>query len=701
MRVLRSFVASAVLVTASVVLPTGSDPVAAGGAAAPVVSVVSSDPARVSGGDALVEVRLPSGGTTKHLRITAGAADVTSSFSEVAPGVLRGLVTGLRIGATRLVARLNGNGRGEPSGRSAAVVVTNHPLAGPIFSGAHQTPFYCETVAAGLGPSTDDDCSAPTQVVYRYRRTNGAFATLADPASRPADLAFVTVGGTSVPFIVRLERGVIDRGIYEIAALADGAAPSPLGAETGWNEKVVMTFGGGCNVGYHQGNATAGVLNADALARGFAVVSNSLLVNETNCNPVIAAEAAAMTKERLIEVYGPVRHTIGLGGSGGAIMQYTITHGYPGILDGLLPIISYADAVSNAGPPDCALLVRYLATPAGATLTAAQRQAIGGHQLFGVCNAWVATFADRIDATRGCPSIVPPTTIYDPVTNPGGVRCALADHLVAVLGTDPETGFARTTFDNTGVQYGLGALEAGVIDVDEFLDLNAAIGGYDADGLMQAARSVGDPVGIENAYRSGLITSGLGGLASTPTIDLRAYTDFAGTAAIADIHTSFWSVAMHERLVRDGVDPTLHSRWVYRSNDPTRVPAALDAMDAWLAAITADSGPGTAAERAARNRPAEAAPGCWPTPGGAKVPDLDACYAGPFTYTGDLRTVAGAPITSDVTCQRTAPRPEDYGVTFTPEQWARLLAVFAAGVCDYSRPGIGQVPLDATWQSYD
>ena len=157
-----------------------------GGTAAPVITVVSSDPARVSGGDALVEVRLPSPGTTKHLRIIAGAVDVTAAFTEVAPGVLRGLVTGLRNGETRLVVRLNGNGRGEPPGRSAAVVVTNHPLAGPVFSGAHQTPFYCETVAAGLGPSTDDDCSAPTQVVYRYRRTNGSFATLADPASRPA-----------------------------------------------------------------------------------------------------------------------------------------------------------------------------------------------------------------------------------------------------------------------------------------------------------------------------------------------------------------------------------------------------------------------------------------------------------------------------------------------------------------------------------
>ena len=146
---------------------------------------MSSDPARVSGGDALVEVRLPSPGTTKHLRINAGSDDVTDAFTEIAPGMLRGLVTELRDGRTRLVARLNGNGRGEPRGRSAAVVVTNHPLAGPVFSGAHQTPFYCETVAAGLGPSTDDDCSAPTQVVYQYRRTNGSFVTLTDPASRP------------------------------------------------------------------------------------------------------------------------------------------------------------------------------------------------------------------------------------------------------------------------------------------------------------------------------------------------------------------------------------------------------------------------------------------------------------------------------------------------------------------------------------
>jgi len=83
------------------------------------------------------------------------------------------------------------------------------------------------------------------------------------------------------------------------------------------------------------------------------------------------------------------------------------------------------------------------------------------------------------------------------------------------------------------------------------------------------------------------------------------------------------------------------------------------------------------------------------------VSDLQTCYGAPFTYTGDPRTVAGAPITSDVTCERTAPQRDDYApLTFTTEQWDRLVAIFADGVCDYSRPGIGRVPLAGTWQSF-
>lgn len=672
----------------------------------PVLSTVSTDAARVTAGDVLVEVVVRNPVARANLRIEVGGVDVTDTFQRVGPETLRGLVTGLPEGETTLVAttclrRLWGHCLGSARHRIAKLTLTNHPVAGPVFSGAHQEPFYCETEPAGLGPAQDADCFAPTQVVYRYRTTDGDFAELANPSDRPDDLATVEIDGTEQPFIVRLERGVINRGIYEIAALYDGAEPSPFRDEAGWNGKLVMTFGGGCNVGYHQGSATAGVLNTTALSRGYAVASNSLLVNETNCNPVLASETAMMTKERVIEVYGPLTHTIGSGGSGGAIMQYTIAHAYPGILDGLLPSASFADSFSNAGPPDCLLLTNYLETPTGAALSAAQRQAIGGHQVFGTCRLWVATFANRVNATTGCPSIIPPETIYDPVTNPTGVRCSLQDHVIKQLGVDPETGFARGIYDNVGVQYGVAALEEGILDVDEFLDLNEGMGGLDRDGFPQAERSMADPDAIEAAFATGLITSGSGGLATTPAIDLRGYTDQFGNDLFGDIHTSFWSVAMHERLVRDGVDPAVHSRWITQSGD-SHFAEALDAMDAWLTAIAADQWYGSAAEKVVRDRPPEAAPGCWPTPGGDKVEDLEACYAGPFPFTGDPRTVAGAPITTDVTCHTKTPTPEDYAVTFSDEQWERLLSIFPDGVCDYDDlPGVGQVPLAGTWQSYE
>ena len=100
---------------------------------------------------------------------------------------------------------------------------------------------------------------------------------------RPADLAqTTTIDGRTVDYIVRLERGTIDRAVYEIAALHDPASPpSPFTAEPGWNERLVYTFGGGCNVGYHQGTGTGGVLNDLFLSRGYAVASSSLNVYET------------------------------------------------------------------------------------------------------------------------------------------------------------------------------------------------------------------------------------------------------------------------------------------------------------------------------------------------------------------------------------------------------------------------------------
>ena len=48
---------------------------------------------------------------------------------------------------------------------------------------------------------------------------------------------------------------------------------------------------------------------------------------------------------------------------------------------------------------------------------------------------------------------------------------------VNILGRDPKTGFARAGEDNVGVQYGLAALNSGVISPDEFIKLRYANAG--------------------------------------------------------------------------------------------------------------------------------------------------------------------------------------------------------------------------------
>ena len=72
-----------------------------------------------------------------------------------------------------------------------------------------------------------------------------------------------------------------------------------------------------------------------------------------------------------------------------------------------------------------------------------------------------------------------------------------------------------------------------------------------------------------------------------------------------------------------------------------------------------------------------------------------------YPYHGDPRTAAGAPLANDVLkCQTVPVDAASYGVEFTAAQAARLVEVFPDGVCDWSVPGVGQVPLAGTWLAY-
>src|SRR5262249_13810935 len=68
---------------------------------------------------------------------------------------------------------------------------------------------------------------------------------------------------------------------------------------------------------------------------------------------------------------------------------------------------------------------------------------------------------------------------------------------------------------------------------------------------------------------------------------------------------------------------------------------------------------------------------------------------------GDPRTAAGAPLRNDIMkCRLTPVDAASYKASFTAAQDARLRVVFPQCVCDWTRPGVGQVPVEGTWLRY-
>jgi hypothetical protein len=675
------------------------------------LSAVSTRPEFVSGDDVLVRLDVPAGTQTGAVRVSLNGADVTSQLRADQGGrSLSGVVRGLTIGANQMVAT-SGNA-------TARLSLVNHPITGPVLSFPHEQPFVCGTerfkLASGgtLGKPLDANCSIATRVDYVYKATTGNdLKGLADPKAVPADAAMVTVNGKQVPYIVRIETGTINRALYQIALLHNPSAEPTLDFATrssGWNGKLIYTFGGGCEPGwYQQGASTGGVLDDHQLMLGYAVASASLDVAGNNCNDIISAETMLMVKERFIEAYGVPQFTIGWGSSGGAIQQYQIADNYPGLIDGLITGRSFMDSpfASSTSSGDSRLLQTYFDKNT-VMLTDEQKRAIGGFANLATVSNLSRQRARRFNATEECPQGLAPEQTYDPVANPKGARCTLWDHGVAAFGRDPKTGFARRPLDNVGIQYGLEALNAGTITKEQFLDLNEKIGGFDIDGNVVAQRMVADPEATRAAYRTGRLGSGGGGLASVPIIDFRTYYD---DLPQGDVHVRFHSFSTRARLEKangysDNMVMLLHDRrhGAFETENPS-LARSLAQMDQWLTAIKADTSNDAAIAKIRRTKPADLVEGCWTkdeTP--QKINEKLQYRAGRcneiYPAFSSPRGVAGAPISNDVIkCQTRPISAPDYTVAFTADEMARLRRIFPEGVCDWSKPGVGQQKLTGTW----
>jgi hypothetical protein len=128
-------------------------------------------------------------------------------------------------------------------------------------------------------------------------------------------------------------------------------------------------------------------------------------------------------------------------------------------------------------------------------------------------------------------------------------------------------------------------------------------------------------------------------------------------------------------------------------------------MDAWLAGIEADHRSLPAAAKVRAHKPAAAVDACWPasttTQGGAEVVDPE--YAGAcgqaFPHYADARQVAGQRVSgTTLKCQlRPLHRRDVPGLSDV--DWARVRAAFPAGVCDWSRRGVGY-QRSLPWMSF-
>jgi uncharacterized tannase-like protein DUF6351 len=675
-----------------------------------VIRVLSNRADLVSAGDALVEVSGPGRSALRDVRVTLNGADITSRFAVRADGRYLGLVTGLRNGRNELRAS-------APLGRrhqAAKIVVTNHPRGGPVFAGAQVQPWDCDLHRAttGLGEPTDAQCNTPTVYQYVYRPRSGTGFLPFDPAAPATDVATTTTdAGHVVPYIVRVETGVLDRGIYSVAALFNPAQPwAPWQRQAGWNGKVLYGFGGG-SAPWHVTAEPGSVLDDVALSRGYLVATSGLNVHGANNNTVVSAETVSMLKEHVVETYGEIRFTIGTGCSGGSIQQQLIAEQYPGLLNAIQPNCSYPDTwTTGVEVQDCGLLVRYFGSAAAAGWSNAQKAAVAGTQDTTACAAWNAAFVPSFLPSRAqnCGWAEGDPRVYQPVTNPGGTRCSLPDYQVAIWGTRPAylwtpqeqaagRGFARSAADNTGVLYGLGALRAGVITGQQFTDLNVGIGGNDLDGGWRPARTVADPGATATAYRSGQVTQGYR-LDEVPIIDLR------GSSNTNDIHTDFHSYELRARLDAANGNHANQVIWTWRKQStpsgivvPTELRVrALDTLDTWLTAIAADRRNLPVAAKVRAHKPASAIDTCWPegtAETGLGPAVTDPGYTGPcreaFGYFGDARQVAGEPATGLSLKCSLAPLRRQALPGLTSVQFARLTSAFPGGVCDWRRPPVG------------
>jgi len=706
------------------------------------ITSVSGPPEYVSGGAVRLQVHGAPNAELELVRsIGAGGvrSDLAGLFTRIGPGLYEGVLFGLPAGSTTITAVIGGE--------TARLTLTNHPLTGPMFAGPKQEVFLCATEshrqAAQLGDILDEDCSMETRVDFLYMSlASGDLEPYESGVTPASDVALTTLlDGSMVPYIVRWERGTINRFIYSIAMLSPESQLVSEPDLSGWNGRALFQFQGGVAIGHYQGGPSfSNMMSQPALGLGYAVLYSTGTRTNVHYDLILGGETALMLKSRFVTEYGLPDYTVAVGGSGGAIQQYVYAQNHPGLLDALIPQYSYPDmATQTIHVGDCELLERWIdfqvmADPDSKWATWSNRTLIEG---LNASDDYPNPFTGQpgnsecINGWRGLsPLALNPHFGTAPGITPEQQASVEWTHFADAVNSYGlrDDGFARRTWDNVGVQYGLQALATGHLTPEDFLHLNATVGSWkdqaemvqegcpfieqlceDPDqldpwsmrnmnlspdgGATPAPRAEADPGAIRAVLESGLVF--LGDI-DLPIIDWRPYLE-----EVLDMHNTSQSFATRQRMLDARGSADNQVIWftdvIAGESEFDQTPLALKVMDDWMGRLLANP-----ELSAAEARPEAAVDACFDARG-------DLIYAGADAWSGVLddgeagpclehfqlystsRRVAGAPITGIVyKCHlqsvEAAVARGIYG-NWQPgnNDIARLKQIFPTGVCDYTQ----------------
>ncbi len=636
----------------------------------------------------------------------------------------------------------------------------------PVYSGPLQYPFACDGEDSGLGqPLVDNqdgygieiyaldahgkktsarlgfskDCLHRTQVKYYYNRAGTNRFYPLEQADN--DIARITVADREIDFIIRSESGTINRFIYNIATLR-GPDDQPQAPDmTHWNRQLIYQFRGGVGIGFRQGRLRDTDLperRIEQLRQGYALAYSSGNQTSNHYNIWLAEETALRVKRQFSALYATPEFTLGIGGSGGAIQQYLIGQNGTDLLDAGVALYAYPDMLTQTIYAfDCELLEYYFDQTAPKTWNWPARRKIAGlNSIYDIQDSrtWLYELAMIIQGRiphwplggsecslswRGLTPLVnnPRFIHFSPRFSPQVARQVHWTHweeLRHIYGVN-DTGYARQTWDNVGVQYGLQALRRGQVTADTFMHLNANIGGWKPPAQMRqerfwhlngdddlfafspwshhnmqlspdqgrtpAARTQGDAAAIQAAVQAGLVFTGE---LSIPVIDLRHYLE-----PTLDMHHSSAAFSTRLRLLQRGYADNQLIWMTVKPHDP--VPEALELLLQWLREgkrpLTAqDSCFGESGQLLAAGN--DVWDGAWNGKPSGPCMQRYPIYGTPRSVAGeDLRgdLFKCSLISVDAALSQGLYAPADMQSHRT-----QLQHIFPDGVCNYSVPGLGQ-----------